>query len=357
MIGSAAAEEVRSNSSFEHLRRLLREDKYAERLTRPLAFWALPSDRGLPVALLDRPLCDLIDTPFQVLSATPGIGQKKIRNLVRLLNRAVRDDDESFNVTESLSHLNGSEQKFGANNDELADGKLDPEKVSGSVWSTWVEELKAHDVGDEPLGRLAPTLTEMPSVMWNTPLSFYMDFSLHDIRNLKGLGKKKVGAILEVFYELYKVLSAVPRHKGLSVSLKATAISKIEAWIARTEFQSHLPTDEELLDGVVRPLLEQVRIDAGEIEFTIASAKSGINGTPRSIRSIAKELNVSRARIYQLIEEVTQLFEVRWPEGRRQLADLEQQLSQGKDASNQVALINNLATLFYPVEAEELLEA
>src|SRR6476660_10616265 len=86
-----SVEDYKIVSSFQSLRKTLLDDKFADRLEKPLAYWALPNDRRLPLAFLGRTIKDLLATPFEELSATPGIGQKKITSLVKLLSRATKD--------------------------------------------------------------------------------------------------------------------------------------------------------------------------------------------------------------------------------------------------------------------------
>src|SRR5271163_1635386 len=75
-------------SNFEAVRKTLLEKRYRDCLDKPLAFWALPTDRRLPLAFMARPLRELLTTPFDQLYATPGVGRKKIHSLVKLLQRA-----------------------------------------------------------------------------------------------------------------------------------------------------------------------------------------------------------------------------------------------------------------------------
>src|SRR5271170_6898293 len=86
-----SVEDYKIVSSFQTLRKTLLEDKFADRLEKPLAYWAMPNDRRLPLAFLGRTIKDLLETPFEELSATPGIGQKKISCLVKLLSRATKE--------------------------------------------------------------------------------------------------------------------------------------------------------------------------------------------------------------------------------------------------------------------------
>ena len=83
-------------NSFEAIKRTLLEERYQDRLSKPLAYWALPNDRRLPLAFLNKTIGELVNTPFEELAATPGIGQKKISSLVKLLQRATRDEPPSI---------------------------------------------------------------------------------------------------------------------------------------------------------------------------------------------------------------------------------------------------------------------
>jgi hypothetical protein len=88
MAKPTSADDVKLMSSYQSLRNTLQGDKYADRLDRQLAFWALPSDRRLPTAFLSRTLRDLLSHEFRDLAATAGIGRKKLETFIKLLVRA-----------------------------------------------------------------------------------------------------------------------------------------------------------------------------------------------------------------------------------------------------------------------------
>ena len=92
LVKTVSVEELQVASRFEGLRKLLLSEPYADHLDKPLAYWALPTDRRLPLAFLGRTLRDLLSVPFVDLSATPGIGRKKMGSLVQLLARAANTD-------------------------------------------------------------------------------------------------------------------------------------------------------------------------------------------------------------------------------------------------------------------------
>ena len=67
--------------------------------------------------------------------------------------------------------------------------------------------MRKHDIGREKLGRLAPTLLALPTVIWHTPLEYYMQYSVSEIRQLKTHGEKRVRVVLEVFYIAHEILA------------------------------------------------------------------------------------------------------------------------------------------------------
>ena len=111
---------------------------------------------------MHRPLGDLLRTSFDSLAATPGIGQKKMHSLLQLLDRALHSDALEQEKLELSSGAEG-----------LAFDAPDPSNISEVTWAKWRAIVVEHGLGDEPLGRFAGTLHDLPRVIWNTPLSSY----------------------------------------------------------------------------------------------------------------------------------------------------------------------------------------
>src|SRR3974377_1006813 len=152
---SASVEELQVISRFESLRKILLSEQYADHLKKPLAYWALPTDRRLPLAFLGRTLEDLLQTPFSELSNTPGIGQKKICSFVKLLARAANTDPSELPPDSVPLPVRDAEAAAG---DEAWTDGFSPASVSEVVWAQWRACVVQHGLGDEKLGRFAPTL-------------------------------------------------------------------------------------------------------------------------------------------------------------------------------------------------------
>ncbi len=352
MAKASSAEEFQLITSFEAVRKTLLADRFADRLEKPLAYWALPNDRRLPLAFLGRTIQDLLHTPFDQLTATPGIGQKKITSLVKLLHRATSDQPPSvpFGLEEPTAAVEAAKPA------SVAIDKFDPALVSEALWAQWRDTVRRHNIGQEKLGRLAPTLQHLPTVIWHTPLSKYLNYSVTEIRQLRTHGEKRVRAVLEIFHSLHDAVSGARQPEHLSLRLSPKFVPQIEEWIADVLSHPGVPTPEEFREKLLMPLLEQLHTDGGDQLHQLALGRLGLQGAPQSVRQQARRMGVTRARIYQLLDDCSKVFDVRWPEGKLQLDALARKFTAESAVPAKLQLFEALRELLYPSRYEELKE-
>ena len=341
-----SAEDYKIVSSFQSLRKTLLDDKFADRLEKPLAYWALPNDRRLPLAFLGRTIKDLLATPFEELSATPGIGQKKISSLVKLLSRATKDHPPA--VPFGLSELNDAKRTAPAEKPRRQATSFDPSIVSEALWTQWQTTVIEQGIGREKLGRLAPTLQALPTVIWHTPLSQYATHTVAEIRQLKTHGEKRVRVVLEVFYVVHEMLSTAGSSQHLALRIVPKFIQPIENWIAQVLGRSGVPSSDEVREFLAVPLLNQIQIDAGPTIHELSEGRLGVSGPAQSVRQQAKRMGVTRARVYQLLEDCSRVMEVRWPEGQQLMAQLEAKFQAEATERDDLHLFRAVRELFYP---------
>ncbi len=318
LVKTTSVEELQVVSRFEGLRKLLLSDQYNVHLEKPLAYWALPTDRRLPLAFLGRTLKDLLDCSFQELAATPGIGQKKMRSFVKLLSRVANTD-----AAELETDLHSvPEIDFDLATEDVPAENFDPATVSEVVWAQWRASAMRQGLGAEPLGRFAPSLRNMTRVIWNTPLEVYAGMTLAEIRSLSTHGEKRVRAILEVFYSIHTLVAQMGVQEHLVVRIVPRLVDNVEAWVERKLQTPGLPSEQEILDSFLTPLLNQVRCDATRQIATLAENRLGIHGPITSVRQVARTMGLTRARVYQLLNEINDIVNVRWPMGRHQVYEL-----------------------------------
>jgi hypothetical protein len=350
MSSSSSADDVKLMSSYDSLRATLLGGQYADRLDRKLAFWALPSDRRLPTALLANTLRELLKHPYKELAATAGIGRKKLETFVKLLVRATKED--ATNTTLDQIHATEGVPTVGLD----ADGKFDPLLVSEMLWGRWREAARRHGLGQETLGRLTTSLQSLPSVVWNTPLSFYLDLSLGDIRQLKTHGEKRVAVVLEVFHNIHQMLGHIDPAGGLAVRLAPRTIASAEDWMVEVRSRPYPPGHEELGSALIEPILQQLGIDAGETVSKLARGRLGIGLDSESVRNQSKTLGVTRARVYQMLEECHNVMQIRWPDGRRLLDEFAQWLDEVYASAEAANLLASFRELLYPLKFDSVAE-
>jgi hypothetical protein len=344
---TTSVEELQTISRFESLRHILRSDDYADCLDKPLAYWALPTDRRLPLAFLGRTLGDLLNTPFSDLAATPGIGQKKIRSFVRLLARVADTDPAELPVEITPVRRSGLQA---TPSDPMPNG-FDPHAVSEVVWGQWRASVIRHGLGSETLGCFAPSLRRMTRVIWNTSLADYTDLTLAEIRAMKTHGEKRVLAILEVFYCAHNLVEGMGLEDHLVVRLIPRRIDTVQRWVGRTLQTPGVPGPAEIRGKFVEPLLEQIRTDTAEQIVRLAENRLGISGHITSVRKAARQMGLTRARVYQLLNEINDVMNCRWPTGRHQVHELRSKLqaeAAGMDDPPDLEQFMAAVELFYP---------
>lgn len=344
---SSLVQQLQLVSRYESLRKILLSDRCSDDLDRPLADWVLPTDRRLPLALLGRTVGDLLKTPFEELLATRGIGRKKIQSLVRLLERVA----ENAPCKASADLPAESDSSRAAAPKDVSSNRFDPAVVSEVVWTEWRATVINRGLDSEPLGRLAPTLKEMTRVIWNKPLAAYANLTLAQIRGMKAHGRKRVRAILEAFHSVHSLVANMGTEEHLVVRVVPRLIDAVETWIGRALQTPGVPSRKELFENLIRPLLEQVRIDASEQIVRLAETRLGIHGPITSVRGAAREMKLTRARVYQLLNEVNDIMNVRWPLGRHQVYELRNKFRAEVDRMDNppdLEQFNAAVELFYP---------
>lgn len=344
MKSNHAIEEARTRAEFDRLVEILRDPKYLECLGRPLAFWTLGSDRRLPIALLDWSLQKVVQTPFEQLSKTPGVGQKKLAALVVLLGRAAEDAGASPDapIPSEMAPTSALGRPVGANN------RFDPDLVSEALWQQWQETVVRHGLADEKLGRLAPSLNSLPTVIWDTTLRTYLGRTLAEIRLLPTHGEKRVKVILEVFFVLHEMLAHAGRHPRLTLRPVPALATNLERWFEEMLARDLLPSEDELRAGLATPMVHQIENDIGAEVANLVKGRLGIEQATISVRDQANAMGVTRARVYQLLEECARVMKVRWPEGRRWFEEMTAKYDQEIAAGISREFFLAIRDVFYP---------
>lgn len=299
---------------FEEIRKTLMDERYEDRRSKPLAYWTLPTDRRLPLVFLRRSLGDLLQTPFEELVATPGVGRKKIRSLVQLMYRAAAEElpPVPFGLMDWTTRSENAAQPDPCG----AMATVDPGLVSEQLWSRWCRAVRHFEVGDLPLGRAAPSLAELPTVIWLTPLQRYAHSTLEEIRNFRTHGEKRVRCIVEVFHSVHERIHDAQNPADARQRLIPGVTRQVQSWIEEVIERREVPTADEVRERFTGPLLRQLRVDCGPTVHRLACERLGFDRPARSVRAMARQMSVTRARVYQLLDDCAKVLAIRWPEGQ-----------------------------------------
>ncbi len=338
----SSPEFIQLRTAFAATRDQLLNGSNSAQLEKPLAYWALPNDRGLPFALLTQRVHDVLAAPFDSLAATPGIGPKKLKTLLTLLERiALEDRGSAAHPVETAD-----EAKPVAPPSSTA-ASFDPSAVSEAQWRQWCDAIVKSNFESEMLGRLAPSLQVIPSRLWRKTLGEYAHHSLSEIRRLKNHGAKRVQAILSIFSEVNRFTSLCDQRSYMTVRLVPKHITLAGNGLAALLADRNLMTTSEIRTRVVAPLAEQVKIDLGSKAYSVVQSRLGINASPLSINSLTRKLGLTPARIYQYYESVTIVMSVRWPEGHDELSRV-CKIAESQPADPAVVtLLNEMHDLFF----------
>ncbi|MCS7236872.1 MAG: hypothetical protein NZ899_01225 [Thermoguttaceae bacterium] len=333
----ASVEAMCLQGEFEALRRVLLSDCYAPHRQRPLSDWVENGDRRLPLPFLSRSVGEILETPFESLRNTPGVGQRKLRTLICLLDRVRATPPQVLSDRAGVSTNATAQWTYGAV------GKFDPHKVSDVLWEQWRATVARLGIEDEPLGRFAPSLKSLVRTLWWQPLRHYTGRSLPELHKLRVHGDKRVQSILEVFYHIHRVAGEVPGDAVLGLRLVPRAILQAETWLVNTlaDLQNSF-TLQAFRDNFISPLLSQLEKDANPVLAQVAEARLDVNPEPNNICQIARRFRLTRARIYQLLREISEIIRVRWPVGRHLLQVLLDRVRSGRTSADSSQVITRL---------------
>jgi len=332
-------------SEFESIRQEFVEKTNLDVQHRPISHWARQGDRRLPYALLRYTVSELINTPFADLASTPGIGPKKISSMLNLLRRAL--DDRQSSVTSA----------FVEKPPVTVRNEFNADSVSESAWEDWRQTVRDRGLENQMIGQLTPTLQDLPTVIWKTVLGEYLNYSLAELRALKTHGEKRIQVVLEVFFIVHSFFKGAGCHPRFSILVRPGFVPPIEQWI-QGELESEQITDvQEIRENLTLPLLNQIQADGGDTVHQLASGRLGIEGEPESVRRQAERLDVTRARVYQLLETCAEIMRIRWPEGRHWLAALAAKIGPGSPDNPKMQLFESTRWLMFPERVDQRIVA
>jgi hypothetical protein len=159
-----------------------------------------------------------------------------------------------------------------------------------------------------------------------------------------------VRCVVTIFGQLHPLLDGKPTDGRIQVRLTPPRIEVLEQRVQQMIAGAETITPDLLREQVLEPLVAQIGVDAGEQTAVMLRGRLGLDGPALSVRRTAMRMRLTRARIYQLLEDAATVVDVRWPRGKalvRQLLDKTPALGV---ESPEHRLLRTIAETFFPVE-------
>lgn len=172
---------------FAEIRSVLRSGHHAYRLNTRLLDWTQRADRPLPVPFLDASIAGLLDTPFDNLIETPGVGIKKIATLLRVLRRVAGVTEPAPGVNKAAEPGTGSRQA----------AKLEELSAAFDAVCHTLRESRFDELRDKPLRHWVELGDRrLPTPCLLSTLDQVIATPFDRLCNLSTLGPKKLGMLI-----------------------------------------------------------------------------------------------------------------------------------------------------------------
>jgi hypothetical protein len=125
-------------------------------------------------------------------------------------------------------------------------------------------------------------------------------------------------------------------------------IRQLHDWVVDQLAGSQVPSEREVYEQFARPFIGLIKIDCGPTVARLVEERLGVDAEPRSVREQARQLGVTRARIYQLLDDVGRVMSVRWTEGKSNLDRLTAHYSSLEQRQGELRLFFGLCELGFP---------
>ena len=327
---ASSFEELQIISRYEGLRTVLLDRACSDHIDKPLAIWALPTDRRLPLAFLGAfaarpagdPLCGAVGhtrhraEEDSLLCEPPGPGGPI---------RAGR-------AAGGGTRAGGAARPAPAGGNGAAGGSpFDPgQRVGGGGPAGGCR--RAAGVGSRTAGPLRPQLAEHDSRDLEHAAGSLYGHTLGEIRVMKTHGEKRVRAILEVFHSLHVVIANMGLREHLTVNIVPRLIEQVEQWTGHVLQTPGTPSQEEISrTSSVRSWSRSAATPRSKSPPWRSTDWAFLSRSAACDRPPARWDSTRRSRL-STAQRDQRHHDVRWPLGRHQVYELRDKLLAGTSA-------------------------
>lgn len=301
-----------------------------------LSHWVEASDRGLPHDLIRKSVGELLEADFDALAAAPGVGVAKLTKLMEVLDRVRTTEPHAAHDPTAV-----------AARGRPAATLRDPTSPN-SQWTADCQTVKKSRLETLPLGRLAPSLADLPRTLWSVPLGRFTSLSFEELQGLPYFGTRRAQLVAQLVHNAAEMSHAAELN-GAVVVRQTISMQAVESWINAQLARSRKtisPTPAELSADLITPIATQLKKDLGELaaavfESTLVSRKR--TGRRKSNPITESVATLSRPRLHQIKEDIRHALAVRRPDLGGLLDSLAAGLSQRGNGEVAALLVAEMA--------------
>lgn len=307
-------------------------------------------DTDLPLGFLGCTVREVLERPFSSWLRR-WIGHKEVRCLLTLLDRAVTSirsaiagsDAEADVVPHPLRRRNDSVPR--------------ERHVDGKSWRLWCDVIRNARLQRLKLGQITESLRDLPSGLWDQPLTNFITSPLETLAEVPGIGPTRFDLVVAAVRDLALELLDLPLGTNARLKFIPGPLRSAQDWIERTLESRVVPDLYELTVQLLRPLAWQLQHDLADREAHIAIHRLQLDesSSKSTLEDLAAVHGVSRERIRQLEQWGPRVLQIRFPQGRYLLDALHGQLAAVPGAEPQAKFVRRIATLCFESEIAPLM--
>ena len=309
--------------------------------------WLEPHDQHIPYELLGMTAGDILKLSFAKFS-NRWVGEHRLNTLVQLLERAIRSSVQSISELPDIRDMPDASDL----RDELVDDL--PYALTVDSWNRWCDTILHHEAGFITIAQAADSLRELHATgILKKPIQIFAVLPLTLMEQKYAHGSAEYVGIVSAVRNLAEALTHFRlTEKGTWQFLHAN-LWPIARWLEQLRHTDKLPTSDELMIRLWRPISWQLVNDLPQRLAIVARMRLGENAFVResTLEAVAQKLGVSRERVRQLEKDVPEILSARWPNVVDHLQQLHARLAVA-GSTKAARVVNSLLKRYFAVTVE-----
>ena len=309
-----------------------------------LRSWLEPRDQHIPFELLGMSTSDILKRSFASFR-NRWVGEHRLNTLVQLLERSIRS------AVQSISELPAMPDAADLR-EELVDDF--PYALTVDSWNRWWDTILHHEAGFITIGQAADALRELHATgILKKPIQTFAGLPLPLLEKKYEFGSAEYVGIVSAVRNLAEALTHFRLTENGTWQFLHANLWPIARWLEQLRHTVTLPTSDELMIRLWRPISWQLKNDLPQRLATVALMRLGENAFVResTLEAVAQELGVSRERVRQLEKDVAGVLSARWPDVVDHLQQLHAKLA-GARSTEAARVVDSLLTRYFAVTVD-----